>query len=79
MHHVRGCTGEFSMKKNQNYFFQVQCCRYGVSDEYSSRELKKNHFVKTKMCCSVFFLLAKMCFWLVFFLVYLSVCLFLSS
>jgi hypothetical protein len=41
--------------------------------------LKKNHFVKTKTCFSVFFfLLAKMGFWSVFFLVYLSVCFLLS-
>ncbi len=67
-------------KKFKIIFFQVQCCRYGVSDELSSRECFKKIVLsrpKRVFSCVCVFLLAKLGFWLVFLLVYLSVCLLL--
>ncbi len=60
-------------KKIKIIFFQVQCCRYGVSDEYSSIKIfKKLILSRLKHVFSCFFLLAKNGF-LVGFLIGLSV------
>ena len=69
---TRGCTGEFSKKKKfKRIFFSLQSWRYGLSYEYSSREiLKKNILSCPKLVFSCFFLvlLANMQFWRVFYL-----------
>jgi hypothetical protein len=53
-----GAALEKSLRKNifKTIFFSVQSCRYGVSYEYSSRQiLKKNYFVMSERCILAFF------------------------
>jgi len=75
----RGCTGDFSKKKNifKHFFSQAQTCRYGVLYEISSMWISKKVIFLRFMCvfsCFFLVLLGKMHFWMVFLLFSLLFC-----